>query len=55
MLVASVQGKSYYVTFIDDFSKKIWIFFMNTKDEVFSWFEEFRASMENNKGRISRN
>jgi hypothetical protein len=44
MSVASVQGASYYVTFIDDFSRKTWIFFMKTKDEVFSRFQEFKGS-----------
>jgi hypothetical protein len=38
MSVASVKGASYYVTFIDDFSRKTWIYFMKTKDEVFSHF-----------------
>jgi hypothetical protein len=47
MSATSVQGVSYYVTFIDDFSTKTWIFFMKTKDEVVSWFQEFRARVEN--------
>jgi hypothetical protein len=51
MSVASLQGSSYYVTFIDDFSRKTWIFFMKTKDEVFSWFQEFRAQVENQTGK----
>jgi transposase InsO family protein len=51
MSVASVQGASYYVTFIDDFSRKTWIFFMKTKDEVFSRFQEFKAQVENQTGR----
>jgi hypothetical protein len=38
MSVASVQGGMYYVSFIDDFSRKTWIYFMKTKDEVFSRF-----------------
>jgi hypothetical protein len=38
------------VTFIDDFSRKTWIFFMKTKDEVFSWFQEFKAQVENQIG-----
>jgi transposase InsO family protein len=33
--------------FIDDFSRKTWIFFTKTKDEVFSHFREFRDWVEN--------
>jgi hypothetical protein len=34
--VESLQGSSYCVMIINDFSRKTWIFFMKTKDEVFS-------------------
>ena len=54
MSVASVQGVSYYVTFIDEFSKKTWIFFMKTKDEVSSRFQEFRAQVENQTRKKSK-
>jgi transposase InsO family protein len=47
MSVESLQGSLYYVIFIDDFFRKTWIFFMNTKDEVFSWFIDFKAQVEN--------
>jgi hypothetical protein len=47
MSVASVKGASYYATFIDDFSKKTSIYFMRTKDEVFSRFKKFKAQVEN--------
>jgi hypothetical protein len=47
MSVPSLSGYLYYVTFIDDYSKRTWIFFMKTKDEVFSRFKEFRAQEEN--------
>jgi transposase InsO family protein len=39
------------VTFIDDYSRRTWIFFMKTKDEVFSRFKEFRALVENQTGK----
>jgi transposase InsO family protein len=42
-----MKGESYYVTFINDFSKKTWIYFMKTKDEVFSQFKEFKDQVEN--------
>jgi hypothetical protein len=50
MSIALVHGLSYYVMFIDDFSRKTWIFFMNTKDEIFGQFQYFRAQVENQIG-----
>jgi hypothetical protein len=36
-------GKSvYYVSFIDDFSRKTWIYFLRNKSEVFDKFKEFK-------------
>ena len=32
-------GARYYVTFIDDFSRKVWIYFLKEKSEVFSKFK----------------
>ena len=40
-------GHLYYVTFIDDHSRKTWIYLLKTKDEVFEKFKEFRAEVEN--------
>ena len=40
-------GYVYYVSFIDDFSRKTWIYFMKNKDEVFSEFEEFKSLIKN--------
>ena len=37
----------YYVSFIDDFSRMTWIYFMNNKDDVFSKFKEFKSLIEN--------
>ena len=47
MSSSSLSGYVYYVSFIDDFSRKTWIYFMNNKDEVFSKFKEFKALIEN--------
>ena len=38
--VASIGGARYYVTFIDDFSRKVWTFFLKHKSEVFQKFKE---------------
>jgi hypothetical protein len=46
----SIGGFNYYVSFIDDRSRKTWIYFMKTKDDVFSRFQEFKALVENQTG-----
>ena len=43
MSSSSLSGYVYYVSFIDDFSRKTWIHFLKSKDEVFSKFKEFKA------------
>jgi hypothetical protein len=47
MLVKSLGNSHYYVTFIDDFSRKTWLYLLKTKDEVFSKFQEFKAKVGN--------
>ena len=45
--VTSLGGCSYYMTFIDDFSCKTWIYFLKRKDEALIWFRTFKALVEN--------
>jgi hypothetical protein len=41
-------GKSvYYVSFIDEFSRNTWIYFLKNKSEVFDRFKEFKALLKN--------
>jgi transposase InsO family protein len=47
----SLGGWEYYATFIDDHSRKTWIYFLNTKSEVFKRFQEFKALVENQTGK----
>ena len=47
MSSSSLSGYVYYVSFIDDFSRKTWIYFMKNKDEVFNKFKEFKSLIEN--------
>jgi transposase InsO family protein len=47
MSSVSLGGCEYYVTFIDDYSRKTWIYFLKTKSEVFKRFQEFKALVEN--------
>ena len=46
-VIKSLSGYAYYVSFIDDFSRKTWVYFMKNKDEVFSKFKEFKALIKN--------
>ena len=49
MSVASLRGFEYYVTFINDHSRKTWIYFLKSKksEEVLQRFKEFKALVEN--------
>jgi hypothetical protein len=40
MTAPSMNGCLYYIIFIDDCSRKTWIYFLKTKDESFSRFQE---------------
>jgi len=42
----TLGGHLYYVTFIDDHSRKTWLYLLKTKDEVFEKFMEFRSEVE---------
>jgi hypothetical protein len=44
---SSINRYVYYVSFIDDYSRKTWIYFLKTKDEVFNKFKEYKALIEN--------
>lgn len=40
-------GKSqYFISFTDDWSRKVWIYFLKTKDEAFSKFVEWKKMVE---------
>jgi len=47
MLATSLCRYVYYVSFIDNYSRKSWIYFLKSKDEVFGKFKEFKALIEN--------
>ena len=42
----SLSGYEYYVLFIDDHSRKTWIYFLMTKSEVLKQFQEFNVLVE---------
>jgi GAG-pre-integrase domain len=43
----SNNGFRYYIIFVDDYSRYMWIYFLRTKDEVVHVFSSFKAQIEN--------
>ena len=43
----TLSGYVYYVSFIDDFSRRTWIYFLKEKSEVFNNFKEYKSLVEN--------
>ena len=49
--VESLGCNKYFVTFIDDASRKVWVYFLKTKDQVFEHFKKFHVMVEREKGK----
>ena len=47
----SLGGKHYFVTFVDDFSRRVWVSTLKSKDEVFETFLEWKKIVEIQTGR----
>ena len=43
----SLSHAFYFLTFIDDFTHKTWVYFLKYKSETFSKFQEFKTMVEN--------
>lgn len=50
----SIGLSRYILTFIDDFTKKVFVYFLKNKSEVFNHFREFKALIENQTGKKIR-
>ena len=50
----SLSGYLYFVIFIDDLSRKTWIYFLKAKNETFYKFQEFKALVEKQTGKCIR-
>ena len=44
--IASLGGSRYYITFIDDSSRKVWVYFLKNKFDVFETFKKWKAMVE---------
>ena len=49
--VESLGGNKYFLTFIDNASRKVWVYFLKTKDQVFKFFQRFHAMVERETGK----
>uniref|UniRef100_A0A1D1Z793 Retrovirus-related Pol polyprotein from transposon TNT 1-94 n=1 Tax=Anthurium amnicola TaxID=1678845 RepID=A0A1D1Z793_9ARAE len=49
--VTSLGGARYFVTFIDDFSRKVWVYFLKHKSEVFEKFKDWKTNVEKQTGK----
>ena len=47
----SFGGKKYFVTFIDDFSRKLWTYLIKNKSEVIKVFAKFKSMVERQSDR----
>ncbi|RVW83869.1 Retrovirus-related Pol polyprotein from transposon TNT 1-94 [Vitis vinifera] len=48
--VASLGGSRYYITFIDDSSRKVWVYFLKNKSDVFETFKKWKVMVETETG-----
>lgn len=52
MEVSSMSGARYFLTLIDDLSRKVFVYFLKTKEGVKGIFEEFKALHERQLGKF---
>lgn len=47
MTISAIGGKHYFLTFINDHSNKVWVYFLKHKSEVFEASKMWKAMVEN--------
>ena len=50
MQTNSLGKSSYFITFIDDYSRNCWVYFLKAKSEALDTFKKFKELVENEKG-----
>jgi hypothetical protein len=48
--IGSIGGCRYYVSFIGDHTKKVWVYFMKHKGKLFQHFLKFKSMVGKEKG-----
>ena len=47
MVTPSLSKCQYFLSFIDEYSRKVWLYFLKSKDEAFDKFVEWKTLVEN--------
>lgn len=50
----TLSGKRYFLHLVDDYSKKMWVYFLTAKSEALEMFTKFRVLVEKNATRQSK-
>ena len=50
MVTPTNGGNKYFITFIDDFSRMTWVYFMRQKSDVFAIFKKIQMFVERQNG-----
>lgn len=45
-------NKRYFITFIDDYSRKTWVYFLQEKSKAFFAYQSFKALVEKDIGNL---
>lgn len=45
--IPSLGGIRFFMSITDDFSRKAWVYVLNSKDQIFGKFKEWKALIEN--------
>jgi transposase InsO family protein len=48
--VKSIEGNSYFLNFIDDFTRHVWLYLIERKSDVFTKFKKFKSLVETQSG-----
>ena len=49
-LLEKLEGMEYFLTFIDDKTRHVWVYFLKRKSDVFKYFQEWKAMVEKSTG-----
>ena len=52
--VSFLVGSHYYVTFIDDAIRQVWVYFLRQKSDVFQTFKKWKCLVENETRKKSK-